>query len=131
MEKRAKISLILGAMAFGALSIFAVRAGVGKIVAEASSVEDGPTVKVRTLQTQPWSAPGLLGIGEVIYRVEYYSRPDARMSACVSLSGESLYEGKQVDIRWSGYDSADVEIGDASVFRWEGRAWESIPAPTQ
>jgi len=92
-------------------------------VKEASVDVGSPIVKVREMQTDPASLTGLLGMGEVIYRAEYYSRKTARMTACSSLEGESQYAGKKVEVNWLTAVVCEVKVDHIVIFRWSGNEW--------
>lgn len=124
MSIKCKLSFAFGAALAGIIVFLTVTSFKGKVVEQASSPVSPAVVKVREMQTNPSSLTGLLGIGEVLYRTEYYPSVEARMTACSSLIEESQYAGKKVEVNWLTASVCEVKVDGMVVFRWSGREWQ-------
>lgn len=126
MAGKSKIAFTVGVALVGGILILTIGAFRGKVVREASINVGGPIVKVREMQADPVSLTGLFGIGETLYRAEYYPRNGARMTACISLEGESQYAGKKVQVDWLTASVCEVKVDGMLVFRWSGNEWRRL-----
>lgn len=128
MGKRFSIGRMIGVAAVLSFSCLVVRAATGEIVNVSSAYLGGPTIKVRTLQRNPWTLLGFFGVGDVIYRGEYYPDPKSKMSESISFSADSLFAGNRIDVSWSDGNRAEVKMDGDAIFYWTGRAWEEWQA---
>ena len=114
-KQMARITTWIASVSVGGILILGLNASTGKVVARSSQV------KVREMQVIPWSIQGMLGIGDVLYRAEYYTHPGSVMSECASYTHESLHKGQQVELRRSG---SEIWIRGALVFSRSDPGWK-------
>ena len=126
MTKANRLILSVGVMLSGVLLLLVFSAFTGQVVTQTQICADGPCIIVRKLQTNPISLNGLLRMGEVIYRVEYYPRVGGRLFSCASLSGESQYGGKKVEANWLSDRTAEIKIDGGPVLHFSDRGWTLV-----
>jgi len=120
-----RVLVVAGLFAMVALCFLFMWRVNGKVLAEEKSPPAQAIIRVRQLQPNPFTIGGLLGLGESIYRCEYYINRSVPMYSSQSYSGESFFPS-HIKIEWKEASVAEVLLDECVKFECKNGDWRRL-----
>lgn len=120
-----RVFVVTGLFAMAALCCLFIWRITGRVVIEEESPSLRAAIRVRELQPKPFTIGGLLGLGENIYRCEYYVSGRFPMQSCQSYSGESFFPDR-IKIEWKDELTAKVVFDEFVKFECDKGEWRRL-----
>ena len=117
-----RICIFLIFLALSILCVLGYKSFSGKVLHHSQAAIGEGVITIRELQLSPLTIPGLLGIGDCVYRCEYVPHRGWPFTSSISFIGESYFPSKMT-IEWNDHDSAKVTLDDQAVFFLERGVW--------